>query len=121
MTTTQAKLTLANDIATIAYNECLLDVTVDFDGLEVTLTVRAKVDALDSITWTPERITGACWADGTEVVVDRAFCPAEWEARMREHAAQIEAWVCEWKESADAKHERHAATERGLRMLGIAS
>jgi hypothetical protein len=123
MTTTQTttRLDLANDIATIAHNECLLDVTLCVDGIEVTLTVRATIDELHTITWTPERILGACWEDGTEIVVDRAFCPADWEARLREHNTQIEAWVCEWKASADAKHERHAATERGLRMLGIAS
>jgi hypothetical protein len=111
------RLTLADDVATVTAGECLLDVTLHVDRIEVTLTVRAKVDALEYVTWTPERILCACWNDGEEIVPDRAFCSAEWELRLREHNRQIETWVREWV----AREDHDLFRERGLRMLGLAS
>ena len=116
-TRSTTRLTLADDIATVTPGECLLDVILHVDRIEVTLTVRAKVDALDYITWTPERILGACLDDGEEIVPDRTFCSAEWEAELREHNRQIETWVREWM----AREDHDLFRERGLRMLGLAS
>lgn len=115
------QITLCNDVARVSERECLLDVMLDVDGLEITLTVRGKVDEDDRITWAPERVLGACWADGTVVVVDRAFCSADWEVRLRKHSAQIERWISEWSDCEREREYRHASLERRLAMVCRAS